>query len=209
MGIFEDTEEKYIDEKIKEQNSEPMVASVKKVVEHTDSEDYSNFECDVITAGSRQHLRNVNVMTPGRGMIEVPRVGDTVIVAKLSGRGERHAIIGTLHTRQERAPLAKEGMVRYNRGNIYFEMDGEGEWIRLSHKNNDDDTSDDANVTIEIDDSGSEPIINISGGTVNLGDPSGTFKEVARKGDSVEVSDADSGTISGEITSGSSNVKSS
>lgn len=209
MGIFEDTEEKYIDEKIKEQNSEPMVASVKKVVEHTDSEDYSNFECDVITAGSRQHLRNVNVMTPGRGMIEVPRVGDTVIVVKLSGRGERHAIIGTLHTRQERAPLGKEGIVRYNRGNIYFEMDGEGEWIRLSHKNNDDDTSDDANVTIEIDDSGSEPIINISGGTVNLGDPSGTFKEVARKGDSVEVSDPDSGTISGEITSGSSNVKSS
>lgn len=204
MGIFDNTEDKYIDEKIEEKNTEPMIASVKKVVEHTDSEDYSNFECDVITAGDRQHLRNVNVMTPGREMVEVPRVGDTVIVTELAGRGERYAVIGTLHTRTKRAPLAKEGMVRYNRGNIYFEMDGEGEWIRLSHKNNDDDTSDDANVTIEIDDSGSEPIINISGGTVNLGDPSGTFKEVARKGDSVEVDG-----VSGEITSGSSNVKSS
>lgn len=204
MGIFDNTEDKYIDEKIDEANTEPMVASVKKVVEHTDSEDYSNFECDVITAADRQHLRNVNVMTPGRNMIEVPRVGDTVIVTELSGRGERYAIIGTLHTRQKRAPLGKEGIVRYKRGNIYFEMDSEGESIRLSHKNNDDDSSADANVSIEIDDSGSEPIINISGGTVNIGDPDGTFKEVARKGDSVEVDG-----ISGEITSGSSNVKSS
>lgn len=220
--MFENTQDSYVDEKINKKMSQPKIAIVKKVVEHSAEDDFSNFECDVITAGDRQQLRDVAVMTPGTGMIEVPRVDDTVLVSKIDGRGERHVIIGTLHTRSSRAPLGKEGMVRYKKGNLYLEMDGEGEWIRLSHKNNDDDATSDANAVVEIDDSGSDPIINISGKTVNiesdsaivnsqsvkLGDSSGTFEGVAREGDTVEVDDPDSGTISGVITSGSSNVKS-
>lgn len=201
--MFENTEDSYIDEKINKKMSQPKIAIVKKVVEHTANDDFSNFECDVITAGDRQQLRDVAVMTPGTGMIEVPRVDDTVLVSKIDGRGERYVVIGTLHTRESRAPLGKEGMIRYKKGNLYLEMDGDGEWIRLSHKNNDDDSTSDANVSIEIDDSGSTPIVNVKGGTINLGDPSGNLKEVARKGDSVEV-----GGIGGTITSGSSNVKS-
>jgi hypothetical protein len=142
-------------------------------------------------------------MESGRGMIEVPRVGDTVIVTKLAGRGERHIILGTVHDRQDRAPIGEEGIIRYKRGNIYFEIDAEGEYVRLSHKNNDDDSTGDANVSIEIDDSGNEPIVNIKGGTINLGDPSGDLKQVARKGDSVTVAGK-----GGTITSGSSNVNS-
>jgi hypothetical protein len=206
--MFENSEDAYINEKIEKKMSQPKIASVKKVVEHAAEDDFSNFECDVITAGNRQQLRDVAVMTPGTGLVEVPRVGDTVLVSKIDGRGERYVVIGTLHTRSSRAPLAKEGMLRYKKGNLYLEMDGEGEFIRLSHKNKDDDSTSDANVSIEIDDSGSAPIVNVKGATINLGDPSGDLKEVARKGDAVEVEDPDSGTIEGTITGGSSNVKS-
>jgi len=206
--MFENSEDAYINEKIEKKMSQPKIASVKKVVEHSTEDDFSNFECDVITSGDRQQLRDVAVMTPGTGLVEVPRVDDTVLVSKIDGRGERYVIIGTLHTRGNRAPLAKEGMLRYKKGNVYLEMDADGEFIRLSHKNNDDDSTSDANVSIEIDDSGSEPIVNVKGATINLGDPSGDLKEVARKGDTVEVEDPDSGTIEGTITSGSSNVKS-
>lgn len=44
---------------------------------------------------------------------------------------------------------------------------------------------------------------------VKLGDGSGNYAAVARVGDSVEVTDPDSGTLDGEITSGSSSVDSS
>jgi len=235
--MFENTEDSYIDEKISKKLSQPKIAFVKKVVEHSEEDDFSNFECDVITAGDRQQLRDVAVMTPGTGLIEVPRIDDTVLVSKIDGRGERHVIIGTLHTRSNRAPLAKEGMLRYRKGNLYFEMDGDGDTIRLAHKDNDDDSASEANSAIEIDSTGdtpsvnvkadkitlsdteenvaveidstsSSPIVNIEGGTINLGDPSGDLKKVARKGDAVEVDDPESGTISGTITSGSSNVKS-
>jgi DUF4097 and DUF4098 domain-containing protein YvlB len=69
---------------------------------------------------------------------------------------------------------------------------------------------------VEIDDTGSDPTINITttngdinitsnNGSVKLGDPNGTFKDVARKGDDVQVSTV---TGNGSITGGSSDVQS-
>lgn len=83
-----------------------------------------------------------------------------------------------------------------------------------------DQSSDEAYMRVDPGDDGSNPVeitldlssgtidILTDGGTVRVGDRNGTFKKVARKGDDVEVSDPDSGTISGSITSGSSNVES-
>jgi len=208
MGIFEDTEQSYIEEVIEDRVEKPRLGDVKKVIEHTGEDDGSNFECDVITAGDQQHLRAIPVAVPSTGMVNVPRVGDTVIVTRLAGRGDRSVIIGTVHTRTKRAPLGEEGVIRYNRGSVYFEIDGEGDTIRLAHKNNDDDSGSEANVAIEIDSTGATPIVNVKADTINLGDPEGDLKPVARVDDSVEVSDPDSGTLSGTITSGSSNVES-
>lgn len=57
-------------------------------------------------------------------------------------------------------------------------------------------------------DNGSVDVLS-KNGSVKVGEQGGTFKPVARKGDNVEVDDPDSGTLSGEITAGSSDVSSS
>jgi len=86
---------------------------------------------------------------------------------------------------------------------VYFEIDGEGDTIRLAHKNNDDDSGSEANVAIEIDSTGATPIVNVKADTINLGDPEGDLKPVARVDDNVQIAG-----IGGKITSGSSDVES-
>lgn len=71
-----------------------------------------------------------------------------------------------------------------------------------------DDDSNPVEITLDLN-SGTIDILT-DGGTVRIGDQSGTFKKVARKGDAVDVNGVASGstTQTGQITEGSSNVES-
>jgi len=217
MGIFDKTESSYIEEKFIEAELKPQIGQVVKVREHASPTDFNNFECDVLIRGKTQQRRGVLVATPAAGTIYIPRVGDTVLVQTIAGRGERAVITHVLHTAQTRAPLGEEGIIRQRKGNLYYEVHPEGNWIRMAYKSADDAVGGSADARIEIDDTGSDPIINITtssgdiniasdSGTVKLGDSTGSFQDVARKGDPVQVSTL---TGNGSITGGSSNVQSS
>ncbi|AGM11354.1 baseplate V-like protein [Halogranum tailed virus 1] len=220
MPQFERTESSYLEQRIRDQIRLPQVGEIVKVREHTTTDDDNNFECDVLLRGEEQQRRGALVATPGRDSMHIPSVGDIVLVNFIDGTGEAPVITNVLYTNEKRPPLAQEGMVRQRKGNLYYEAHPDGDWMRISQKSNDDDSGSAANARIEIDDSGANPVVNIetngadininvSGGQVKLGDPNGTFAEVARKGDAVEVDDPDSGTITGTITEGSSDVQSS
>jgi len=216
MGIFDKTESSYIEEKFVEAELKPQIGQVVKVREHASPTDFNNFECDVLVRGKTQQRRGVLLATPAAETVYVPRVGDTVLVQTIAGRGERAVITHVLHTAQTRAPLGEEGIIRQKKGNLYYEVHPDGDWIRMAYKNSDDAVGGSADARIEIDDTGSDPVINIttSGGDINvasdsgsikLGDPNGSFQDVARKGDSVQVNPLSG---SGSITGGSSDVQS-
>jgi hypothetical protein len=217
MGIFDKTESSYIEEKFVEAELKPQIGQVVKVREHASPTDFNNFECDVLVRGKTQQRRGVLLATPAAETVYVPSVGDTVLVQTIAGRGERAVITHVLHTAETRAPLGEEGIIRQKKGNLYYEVHPDGDWIRMAYKNADDAVGGSADARIEIDDTGSDPVINIttSGGDINvasdsgsikLGDPNGSFQDVARKGDSVQVNPLSG---SGSITGGSSDVQSS
>lgn len=196
MPQFDRTEAGYMEQRIKDLLRMPQVGEIVKVREHTAEDDDTNFECDVLIRGEDQQRRGALLATPGRDALYVPREGDIVLVNFLDGNGESPVVTNVLYTNEKRPPLGTEGTIRQKRGNLYYEADPDGNWMRLSQKSNDDDSGSDANARVEIDDSGANPTINIetngadininvSGGQVKLGDPSGTFKAIARDGDSV------------------------
>ena len=216
MSIFDRTESSYIEEKIKEAEMQPQIGEVVSVNEHTATDDSTNFECDVLIRGKTQQRRGVLLATTSAGSVYVPSKGDTVLVQTIFGRGQRAVITHVLHTVQDRAPLGQEGIIRQRKGNMYYEVHPDGDFIRLAYKNADDAEGSQSEARVEIDDTGSNPKINITtssgdinvtstNGTVKLGDPNGTFKDVARKGDDVQVSTI---TGNGSITGGSSDVQS-
>jgi len=201
MPQFERTEAGYLKQRINDLITLPQVGEIVKVREHTSSDDNNNFECDVLLRGEEQQRRGALLATGGRDSMYVPSLGDIVLVNFIDGAGEAPVITNVLYTNEKRPPLAEEGMIRERRGNLYFEADPNGDWMRISQKTNDDDSGSDANARVEIDDSGSDPIINIntSGGTIKIGDKNGTFEKVARDGDPV---------TNGTIDASSSNVES-
>lgn len=228
MPTFNNIEDDYITRRIEDEVQKPRLAKVLDVTERTrevaDSDKkVSNIECTVKTRTGEQQLNDVPIMNSSSDMVSVPQIGDTVVVIQFAGRGQRNVIIGTVHTNARRAPLSKEGDIRFTRGSMYFEMDGRAKFVRIANKFEDDATTEDANSIVEIKFSDGNPevtvkapVVNIEGGdvtvnadsvTVNsqnvkLGDSDGDFKPVARKGDGVNLTSA-------KIAGGSSNVESS
>lgn len=201
MSAEEPTREGRIRRVINEEVQLAQTGNVTKVYEHTQSDDQWNFHVDV-RIDDDTHPRKVPVAVPAPLMIAPPRSvdhedgPDQVLVQYLDDAEDPRPIVThILYNNKDRPPLGSEGIVRLRRGDLYLELHDKGNWARLSKKSADDATPD---LVIEMDDTG----------TIKLGDPNGSLEPIARVGDSVEVSDPDSGTITGEITSGSSDVES-
>lgn len=167
---------------------------------HTGSESTpSNHEVDVaIPPGEPvQEPRRVPVRQPTGGAAFVPQEGDMVLVGYLQGSGERPVVLGAVYgdADDDRAPIASAGDIRLTRGDLAVELAGDGSAARLALR---PDATTEPDLVVEVAESG----------TIRLGKPDGSLKPIAREGDTVEVSDPDSGTLTGEITGGSSDVKS-
>jgi len=227
MTNFNNTEDDYISRRIEELVQKPRLAKVQKVTEHTETgenDDLSNIECTVTTRNNEQQLRNVPVMNASTNTVHVPEVGDTVVLIEFAGRGERNIIIGTVHTTNKRSPVAKEGDIRYKRGDLVLELDGNGEYVRMYEESTPDSTKDESKAFVEIRDESFGTIVEVNSktqvsiksdsqvsvesdkvfvnsGYVQLRDPSVRSKSVASVSDSVDLT-------SGKIIEGSNSVDS-
>jgi hypothetical protein len=204
---------------------EPAIGVVQKVFVHDDAGDSSNHEVNVRLVNNEEELRRIPIHVGRSGHTVVPHKNDAVEVNFLGSEGQSGYVSDFVYTAEDRAPLARSGHYRHRFGDsspyLFIEAEptdhsgGTPDVVRLAKK---EDGLSDPIAEVSIDDSGASTDININvnGGTINitsdgsikLGDPDGTFKEVARKGDSVEAFDPDSGMIDGEITEGSANVES-
>jgi len=153
----------------------------------------------------------VKITAPSLGNVALPQPGATVLIAEDSTGTP--TCIGTVHQDEDPVPKhgRKERIVGHwsSPGQVVFKPD------KVVVKNGDTDvTVTDTDVTVDADNvtvNSTNTTVNgdtvtVESDDVNLGGTSGN--KVARKGDAVEVSDPESGTLTGTITEGSSEVSS-
>jgi len=109
--IFERSESALIRQKAQELIQEQQIGRVIEVYEHSEIDDVSNFEADVVVDNDKQ-LSKVPILTHTVGSITPPKVGEFVLLSYLEGETKRPVITGGAFTNNNRPPLGKAGMVR-------------------------------------------------------------------------------------------------
>jgi hypothetical protein len=112
MVRFDRTQDSFNKKSQREQVKEDRIGKVLQVYEHTEAGDNSNFEADIsVDAGTRLERIAPSSKSAG-GKIEVPKVGDSVLVGFLAGESETPVIKGYVDTTSDRPPVGKAGMSR-------------------------------------------------------------------------------------------------
>ena len=109
MSIW-DLNESAVAKKVLDDRKDTDIGTVTRVVEHTTDEDASNFEVFVSIEGGNRIERFAAVSSSKRDSIEVPSVGDTVLVEYLGDQSRKPVIVAILSTSLRRALLGKAGM---------------------------------------------------------------------------------------------------
>jgi hypothetical protein len=112
MVDFDRTRSSFVEGKTRDFIEEQRTGKVITVYEHLKADDNSNFEADVIVDGGTRLERLSPVSTPSADSIDVPKVGDTVMVAYMAGEANPPVITGYVSTTKDRPPLGKAGMSR-------------------------------------------------------------------------------------------------
>jgi phage baseplate assembly protein gpV len=98
---------------------------VTAVFPHATTDDKDNYQCSVKLKNYQQpngkdfELRKVPVMTPHLGLVNIPNVGDLVLINFLSGNINAPVIIGRLYNDEDQPPInqEKEFVLQHNHQN--------------------------------------------------------------------------------------------
>lgn len=112
MANFDRTQTSLIQQKASELIEDERVGVITRVYEHNDPNDNSNFEADVQIKGGTTEERIVPLSTSNASSINIPRVGDKVLVGFLAGESKQPVITGVVYTVDDRPPVGKSGMAR-------------------------------------------------------------------------------------------------
>lgn len=82
------------------------------VVQEVHPQDPDNYACTVHLRDSETVLTKVPVMTPRKGMVSIPDVGDLVLVQYLGGSANAPVITGSFYNDEDRPPENAEGEAR-------------------------------------------------------------------------------------------------
>jgi len=110
--VFERTQSSFVENKVRDQIEEQRIGTVISVYEHLEVGDGSNFEVDVETDAGRRIERVAPILQNGSGQIDVPKVGDSVLVGFRAGKEQEPIVMGYAYTSTDRPPLGKAGMSR-------------------------------------------------------------------------------------------------
>jgi len=147
MAEFDRTESSYIENKIEQEKSALELGRVVKVWEHTQADDDSNHEVNIILRDEDKERRRVPILNNTPGSIQPPENGDLVVVGFLDGSGEAPVVMGQLYNAQQRSILGSENIYRLKRGDLYLEAHPDGDWMRIVHKDSDDGST---NAELEV-----------------------------------------------------------
>ncbi len=82
---------------------------ITSIFPHEDEGDKYNYECNLSLKNLDIELRRVPVATQGIGLVNVPNVGDLVLVSFVNGDINAPIIVGRLYTDKDRPPKNKNG----------------------------------------------------------------------------------------------------
>jgi uncharacterized protein involved in type VI secretion and phage assembly len=85
------------------------LGKVTSVFPHSDDNDKDNHACNVQLKNKELELRQVPVATHGIGFVNIPQVGDLVLVSFINGDLKSPIIIGRLYNDKDRPPISKAG----------------------------------------------------------------------------------------------------
>lgn len=112
MVTFDRTQSSFIEQKIRDEIDAQRIGKVLTVYEHLEDSDNSNFEADVAVDGGTRLERVAPLAQNASDSIDVPKVGDTVMVEFRAGESPEPVITGFAHTVNDRPPVGKAGMSR-------------------------------------------------------------------------------------------------
>lgn len=163
----------YIENRGSGSSIDNVVGFVTKVYEHDGTENsISNHEVNVQRRTQDQEFRRIPVLTDHEGSIYVPQKGDAVKVGFLASKTPRPVVEDVIYTDEVRAPLGRSGHWRRR----LDDEDGDSLWLEAEpkdHSAGDPETLrmavkkeglDDPAARIEIDLSGTEPVIRLTRG---------------------------------------------
>ncbi len=85
------------------------LGTVTSIFPHSDENDKQNHACNVQLKNKELELRQVPVATQGIGLVNIPQVGDLVLVSFVNGDLKSPVIIGRLYNDKDRPPASKAG----------------------------------------------------------------------------------------------------
>lgn len=85
------------------------LGTVTSIFPHKEESDKDNYECTVQLKNRELELRQVPVATQGIGLVNIPRVGDLVLVVFVNGDLKSPVIVGRLYNDEDRPPANKAG----------------------------------------------------------------------------------------------------
>ncbi len=85
------------------------LGTVTSIFPHSDDNDKDNHACNVQLKNKELELRQVPVATQGIGLVNIPQVGDLVLVSFVNGDLKSPIIIGRLYNDKDRPPTSKAG----------------------------------------------------------------------------------------------------
>ncbi len=85
------------------------LGTVTSIFPHSDDSDKDNYACNVQLKNKELELRHVPVATQGIGLVNIPQVGDLVLVSFINGDLKSPVIVGRLYNDKDRPPANKDG----------------------------------------------------------------------------------------------------
>ena len=202
---YSPTSQGQIEALIESKVSTPTIGQVTKVYEHTDPDDDSNLEVDVLVENMPTSdgqfedytYRRVAIAQPHAEAAFVPSKGDSVLLTFIEKNNP--IVIGYVYTAENRAVLAGEGVIRFKRDDLYTEMDGFGDWVRFSKKASADDDRAAADALVELDDTN-------DGGPIARAEAGNGSVEVDDSGSETVVTIESEGDVTINVSNGDVNV---
>jgi uncharacterized protein involved in type VI secretion and phage assembly len=91
----------------------PELGVVTSIFPHSGASDKDNYECNVRLKRADLELRKVPIATQCIGLVEIPRVGDLVLLAFVNGDINAPIIVGRLYNDEDRPPVNQAEEVVY------------------------------------------------------------------------------------------------
>ena|SRR5215467_10947915 len=113
---------------------------VSSIFPHSDDSDKNNYECSIKLPSEDLEIRKAAIATQGIGMVNIPQVGDLVLVGFENGDINHPIVLGRLYNGKDRPPISEDEEIVFSppyskntdRKRVRIELPGKGMVLTLA-----------------------------------------------------------------------------